>query len=862
MRSALRMLAATVVAALMPLAHGANYQGLWWNASESGWGLNIAHQGDTMMVTWFAYDDLRQGTWLVATANRSGPGTYSGTVYRAYEMTGPYFASLPFDPARVMRTPVGEATLAFSDDDNGSLQYSVGGIRGAKGITRQVFGPVPACSHAAQPELANAGNYTDLWWVAAGAESGWGINLAHQGDTIFATWFTYDAFGAPRWLVAVAPRIAGNVYSGTLLRTTGPPMSAPAFDASTVTRVPAGTATFTFSNGNAATLTATVDGATITKALTRELFAAPAGTRCTNATGTAIQGRVFEARGVAATVCADLNANGLCDAGEPQATSGADGRYTLVADAAYPGPLVAETAAGYRMVSPGRDYSASITPYTTLVQLTRERDLAIAEMMVRNELGLPQRFALRLDAPPAEGSLAQSMAGSIVTGLKAANAGLADRDALARVVAAFPKALTDLPQVRITTQGGAPIDSKDVYVDAAFALTIPAAATPELALTGKIRGRGNVTWLQPKKPYKVQLAKDSAYAALADVLGMPKSRNWALLADYLDRSLMRNQLAFTLGNSSLFAEGLKYTPQTVRVEVWLNGEYEGLYTLVQDVRVDTDRLDLKTMGANDVDGGYLVEVDWPLDCYNDGAINLQHHTPQDVHVCLKTPDETAATPAQVAWIGHYIDAAERDLYERNATDRLNLTSYADWYLLNEYLRNYDAAFFSSDYMWKDTAAAAIPGDRLLNMGPIWDFDISAGNINTGNGWMPQGCWVSVARIPTPAYEGLNTYLPNWYTKLRENRPFVDLAIARWKDKQAALGRLTEASIATWERRLSAAATRNFERWPLMGVMLPIDMQALQTWPQHVGYLEDFLGQRRAWMGQAFDSAASFAAMCQ
>lgn len=862
MRTLVQWLAATLVAALMPLAHAANYQGLWWNASEPGWGMSIAHQGDAMMVTWFVYDDFRQGTWFVATANRSGPQAYSGTVYQVYEMTGPYFASLPFDAARVMRTPAGEATLAFTDDANGWVQYSVSGRHVTKSITREVFGPVPACASAAQSELANARNYTDLWWVAGGAESGWGISLAHQGDAIFATWFTYDAFGAPRWLVVVAPRIAGNVYSGTLLRTTGPAFSAPAFDGSTVTRVPAGTATFTFSNGNAATLTATVDGVRMTKALSRELFAGSAGTRCATATGSEIKGQVFAARGLAASVCADLNANGLCDPAEPRASTSPDGSYTLTVDATYLGPIIAETAAGYRMVSPGRDYSTNITPYTTLVQLTRERDLAIAEMMVRNELGLPQKFAIRLEAPAAEGSLAQSVAGSIATALATASPGLADRDALARVIAAFPQALTDLPQVRITTKDGAPVDSKEVYVDAAFALTIPAAASPNVNLTGKIRGRGNTTWLQPKKPYKVQLAKDAAYGGLADVLGMPKSRNWALLADYLDRSLMRNQLAFTLGNSSLFAEGLKYTPQAVRVEVWLNGEYEGLYTLIQDVRVDTDRLDIKTMTAGDVDGGYLVEVDVPLDCYDDGVINLQHHTPQDVHVCIKTPDETAITTTQIAWIGHYIDAAERDLYERNATDRLNLTSYADWYLLNEYLRNYDAAFFSSDYMWKDTAAAAIPGDRLLNMGPIWDFDISAGNINTGSNWVPQGCWVDLARIPSPAFEGLGVYLPNWYTKLRENRPFVDLTTARWKDKQAALGRLTDASIATWQRRLAPAAARNFARWPLMGVMLSIDMYGFQTWPQHVEYLNVFLGQRRTWMNQAFDSPASFAAMCQ
>jgi hypothetical protein len=680
MHATLRFLAAALLAALLPcLAHSAgdshNYQGLWWNApagSESGWGLNIAHQGDAMMATWLTYDDSGQGFWLVLVANRSDDDTYVGTAYQTYEITGPYLAALPFDPNRVTRLAVGQGSLAFSDADNGTLRYVVRGIEGTKLITREVFGPMPTCTYSAQPELANATNYTDLWWAAYGIESGWGINLAHQDDVIFATWFTYDSSGAPRWLVVTAPRIAGNVYSGTLLRTTGPAFSAPVFDPTLVASAAAGTATFTFSNGNAATFTSTMAGVTRTKALSRELFAPPAGTYCRDATTATIQGRVFAGAGVAATVCADADGNGLCDAGEPQAATDADGAYTLAAGAGYTGPLAAETAAGYRMTSPGRDYSANITPYTTLVQLTGERDFTVAEMMVRNELGLPPRFPIRLDAPPAEGSLAQWVAGSIVVALKASSAGPADAGALAHVVAAFPPALTELPQLRITTKGGAAIVSKDVYVDATFVLTNPAAANPTANLAGKIRGRGNVTWMQPKKPYKVQLANDTAYKALPDVLGMAKNRNWALLADYLDRSLMRNQLAFTLGNSSVFAEGLKWTPSTVRLEVWLNGEYEGLYTLTEDIRVDATRLDIKNIGANDLDGGYLVEVDWPLDCYNDGTINLQHPTPQDVHVCLKTPDESSATPAQIAWIDDYIDAAEHDLYDRGTTDRLNL----------------------------------------------------------------------------------------------------------------------------------------------------------------------------------------------
>jgi hypothetical protein len=166
-------------------------------------------------------------------------------------------------------------------------------------------------------------------------------------------------------------------------------------------------------------------------------------------------------------------------------------------------------------------------------------------------------------------------------------------------------------------------------------------------------------------------------------------------------------------------------------------------------------------------------------------------------------------------------------------------------------------------MWKDSASAAIPGDRLLNMGPIWDFDISAGNMNAADNWRPQGCWVDISRVANPALPTLYVdLLPNWYTKLRDNHEFVDLVTARWKGKRAALGRLTDASIATYERRLEAAAARNFARWPLLGERLFLDEFTFRTWPEHVANLKTFLDQRLAWMDQAFASPADFAVMCQ
>jgi len=269
-----------------PTPPSVNVQGLWWASpagSESGWGLNLAHQGDTIYATWFTYDTSGRGWWLVMTANKTAPNTYSGPLLQT---RGPAFDAVPWSPLAVANTPVGTGTLAFTDASNGTFTYTVGGVTQTKAITKEVFGALPVCTWGGLSDLTLATNYQDLWWAApAATESGWGVNLNHQGDKIFATWFTYDLDGTPMWLVATALRTDVNTFAGDLYRTTGPAWSAPLFDPAQVKKDPVGSLTLTFADGNHATFAYSVKlpGMTVAsvqaKAITREVFAAP-GTAC------------------------------------------------------------------------------------------------------------------------------------------------------------------------------------------------------------------------------------------------------------------------------------------------------------------------------------------------------------------------------------------------------------------------------------------------------------------------------------------------------------------------------------------------------------------------------------------------------
>jgi hypothetical protein len=255
---------------------GLNFQGLWWNSpagSESGWGLNVAHQNDTLFATWFTYDDAGKPLWLVMSgAKNTANNLYLGDLYST---TGPPFSSATFDPAQVTVTRVGSASLDFADANNGVFFYSIGSVLQAKNITRQNIATPPECVVGGAPGATP--NYQDLWWASpAGSESGWGLNITHQGDILFVTWFTYGADRNGMWYVGSDVRkTATGPYSGALYRTTGPSYRASPWNPALVTVTQVGNATLSFTDANNGTFAYVVDGISQSKAITRQVFASP-----------------------------------------------------------------------------------------------------------------------------------------------------------------------------------------------------------------------------------------------------------------------------------------------------------------------------------------------------------------------------------------------------------------------------------------------------------------------------------------------------------------------------------------------------------------------------------------------------------
>jgi hypothetical protein len=114
-----------------------NFQGLWWNAADPGWGLHLMHQGDVIFAIWFTYDDSGQATWLSMTANRGATNAYEGTLFHT---KGPAYDTGMNDASAVTHTSVGKGKLSFGDALHGTFSYELRGARREASIERQAFG--------------------------------------------------------------------------------------------------------------------------------------------------------------------------------------------------------------------------------------------------------------------------------------------------------------------------------------------------------------------------------------------------------------------------------------------------------------------------------------------------------------------------------------------------------------------------------------------------------------------------------------------------------------------------------------------------------------------------------------------------
>lgn len=285
-------------------------------------------------------------------------------------------------------------------------------------------------------------------------------------------------------------------------------------------------------------------------------------------------------------------------------------------------------------------------------------------------------------------------------------------------------AFTGLPVLWVETEGRAAVESKEDYVRATFRLVedvVTRAPSDVLQIEGQIRGRGNTTWALPKKPYKMKLD------AKASLLGMPADKSWVLLANYTDKTMLRNALALRMAA----IDGRGYAPRSHFVELMLNGRYEGTYQLCEKVELSRHRVDV---GGD----GFLLEADAKAKGDPDARLFYVRHIEAPINV--KEPGVDYGDE-DFAYVRDFVTKADSVLFSEGFTDPvdgwrkyMDMDSFVDWYLVNEIARNNDAIMFSSCYMH-------LPRGGRLRMGPVWDFDIAFGNVSYNGNYEPEGFWV-------------------------------------------------------------------------------------------------------------------------
>jgi lysyl endopeptidase len=243
-----------------------NYTDIWWADGESGWGLTLNHQDNTIFGALYTYDANRNPLWAVMPAGaRQADGSYSGDVFTA---TGPPFNASPWRATTATR--VGSMRLVFNGSLSANLTYDINAVAVSKLVTRFGYSsPRTTCRFAAE-DRSFTFNVQDLWWTAG--ESGWGLNVVQQGSTVFAALYTYDANGRPVWFTMPQGVVVNNAYTGDLFRASGPAFNTTPWVNATATRVGSMSITPDETTLRTATLTYTVDGTAVTKRIERFVY--------------------------------------------------------------------------------------------------------------------------------------------------------------------------------------------------------------------------------------------------------------------------------------------------------------------------------------------------------------------------------------------------------------------------------------------------------------------------------------------------------------------------------------------------------------------------------------------------------------
>jgi hypothetical protein len=430
-------------------------------------------------------------------------------------------------------------------------------------------------------------------------------------------------------------------------------------------------------------------------------------------------------------------------------------------------------------------------------------------------------------------------------------------------IASSLEAKHDLPVLILDAYGGGK-PGRD-YQDVAFMLMelknneASLLQAPTIATRAGFHVRGQSSANFAKTPYRLELRDNEDKDAKYPLLSMPADGDWVLLSPYPDKALIRNALAYGLGE----AIGLK-VPRYAFVEVYLNldktpvsaDDYQGVYLLAERLEIDKDRLNIKKLKEDDltepnITGGYLMQFNMmaaeaPL-VRGNGWSDLE----------LKDPDDLQTQ--QLTWITNYIQKVHNSIHSANPSNPqtgypayIDVDSFVNYIIHNELAREADA-YMRSTFIYKDR-------DQKLMAGPLWDYDLAYDCYTSMGGW---GGW-QMSTIEgwqyQPMFGGMGSTTCDWYYTLMQDASFQSKVGARWQELRR--GPLSDAQltarVAALSTPLTNAAKRNFQKWNILNTanVGGFGTQTTQTWEEQVEIVKNFLLQRAAWIDTQWQSTAT------
>lgn len=396
--------------------------------------------------------------------------------------------------------------------------------------------------------------------------------------------------------------------------------------------------------------------------------------------------------------------------------------------------------------------------------------------------------------------------------------------------------LSTLPTIYVETENNIPITSKEDYVRATLRYVDGSGVKLYEALG--IRGRGNSTWGMDKKPYRIKFDKKQEFLGPEKA----KAKSWTLLANYADKSLIRNAVAACIGD---FA-GLPFNASAQFVDLVLNGEYLGNYQVSDQMEVREKRVEITEQedpmtDTSDISGGYFLEVDGFA--YQEPAY---FRTDRGVAVTIKSPDDEIIDRRQIDYIRNHTNKFENALFSDDFTDPekgyrqyVDSVTLAAWYVASEFTANPDC--FWSTYMYKEK------GDDRFYWGPLWDYDIAFNNCDR----------VGDVSRDLMINRGFGDDLTKlWVLRMWQDPWFVNLIHRTWKELvDKGIEQHVLDYIDSLAAEIDASQKLNFAKWPVNQHVYN-ELQLFNTYGEGIEFLKKFVSEHCAYLTEVFEAAAN------